>query len=598
MTASFNAWNRKAPRFLLCLVFLASVIQAHPAELHVAKTGQDANSGAADAPFLTINRAAQVAQPGDTVVLHAGIYREPVTPARGGASEQARIVYRVAPGARVVIKGSEPLASWKSESNGVWFADVPAAFLTGVNPFTTRVAGPTLSTESGQHLGEVFLDGVPQVEQPTREAVSATAGTWFAQPDGELTRIWANFGAADPNRQLVEVSVRASAFSALDKSGVNFLTLDGIAFAQTANNWASIDGAQPGAISTGGGTHWLIQNCTITDAKCAAISIGQPGRDLKLTGPNRPAFSDLGDDINAVGQHIIRNNLIQRCGQAGIIGVLHGTRSEIYGNKIEDINPRGTFASEEIAGIRLALAIDTVIRDNLVRRVRGSTGGYGIVLGPLYQGVRITGNVILETEHSPLFFYQSHGPVLVDNNVIAGPGVASGEGVKLRGAEAGVFVQNIFADCAFVAEAIPGRPVAGSSFRPHSLVIKQTIPVLPFDDQWLGNIFIRGGLDQLRKRAGCEVDYNAYMGGAVKCDWGDQHSATVAGDGGFALKSVNNKVRVAFDLAARPKVDCPAITPDFIGLFALTQESIEQPDGRPITLATDFSAITISSARP
>jgi hypothetical protein len=58
MAASFNAWNRKAPRFLLCLVLLASVIQAHSAELPVAKNGQDANSGAADAPFLTINRAA------------------------------------------------------------------------------------------------------------------------------------------------------------------------------------------------------------------------------------------------------------------------------------------------------------------------------------------------------------------------------------------------------------------------------------------------------------------------------------------------------------------------------------------------------------
>src|SRR5262249_8323976 len=145
--------------------------------------------------------------------------------------------------------------------------------------------------------------------------------------------------------------------------------------------------------------------------------------------------------------HIIRNNLIRRCGQAGIIGVLHGTRSEIYGNQIEDIGVRGDLIGEEAAGIRLAVSIYTIVRGNPVPRLGTKEMGNGVVRGPLYQGVRITGNVISDTGRSGLYFYISHGPALVDNNIIVGGGAETGEGVKLRGAEANVFAQNLFVDC-------------------------------------------------------------------------------------------------------------------------------------------------------
>ena len=48
-------------------------------------------------------------QPGERVVIAAGIYRECVRPARGGASPAQMISYEAAPGAKVFIKGSEVL---------------------------------------------------------------------------------------------------------------------------------------------------------------------------------------------------------------------------------------------------------------------------------------------------------------------------------------------------------------------------------------------------------------------------------------------------------------------------------------------------------
>ena len=61
-------------------------------QIHVAKTGNDHHDGTAERPLLTINHAAQIAQPGDTVIVHEGQYRECVNPKNAGFSDRRRIV--------------------------------------------------------------------------------------------------------------------------------------------------------------------------------------------------------------------------------------------------------------------------------------------------------------------------------------------------------------------------------------------------------------------------------------------------------------------------------------------------------------------------
>ena len=51
-------------------------------EYHVKPTGSDAACGDAEHPFATISKAAQMASPGDTVIVHEGAYREQVDPKR------------------------------------------------------------------------------------------------------------------------------------------------------------------------------------------------------------------------------------------------------------------------------------------------------------------------------------------------------------------------------------------------------------------------------------------------------------------------------------------------------------------------------------
>ena len=105
---------------LTALLAVASLVGLQGMEYHVAKEGRDSNLGSASSPFLSIQAAANVAQPGDTITVHGGTYRERVNPPRGGSSEDQRILYRAAPGERVEVKGSERITNWVRFKGDVW----------------------------------------------------------------------------------------------------------------------------------------------------------------------------------------------------------------------------------------------------------------------------------------------------------------------------------------------------------------------------------------------------------------------------------------------------------------------------------------------
>ena len=62
---------------LLILSFLAA--ELHGATYYVSASGSDSNIGTSDAPFRTIQKAANTASAGDIVTVNAGTYNEVVT---------------------------------------------------------------------------------------------------------------------------------------------------------------------------------------------------------------------------------------------------------------------------------------------------------------------------------------------------------------------------------------------------------------------------------------------------------------------------------------------------------------------------------------
>ncbi|WP_303319038.1 T9SS type A sorting domain-containing protein [Flavivirga abyssicola] len=70
----------------VCFFSLLFSVQANAKEIHVAKNGKNSNPGTKAKPFVTIQKAADVANPGDVIIIHKGVYREQVKVKKGGRS--------------------------------------------------------------------------------------------------------------------------------------------------------------------------------------------------------------------------------------------------------------------------------------------------------------------------------------------------------------------------------------------------------------------------------------------------------------------------------------------------------------------------------
>lgn len=104
----------------------------------VSTAGTDANPGTLAQPFATIQQAANVAQPGDTVFIRGGTYRETVTPAHSGTAS-APIIFENYNGESVTVSGADPLSGWTQSQGSIYSA--PQAW------------------DLGDGNNEVFVDG-------------------------------------------------------------------------------------------------------------------------------------------------------------------------------------------------------------------------------------------------------------------------------------------------------------------------------------------------------------------------------------------------------------------------------------------------------
>ncbi len=203
-------------KFALCVCVVLFCRRVDAVEYHVSMKGSDYNEGSVSEPLRNISSAAGIAQAGDTITVHEGIYREMIIPKNGGANDLQRILYRAAVGERVIIKGSEVINNWERDGENIWRVVIPNSFFGKYNPYTDLLEGDWLNKKGFEHhTGEVFLNGKSlfeksdlndvRVSDPYPDALDQEASryTWYSEVDDTKTTIWANFQDVDPNESLV-----------------------------------------------------------------------------------------------------------------------------------------------------------------------------------------------------------------------------------------------------------------------------------------------------------------------------------------------------------------------------------------------------------
>lgn len=641
-----------------------------------AKAKRDGN-GSKGSPFKNINQAASIAVAGDEVIVAPGIYREWVEPKNGGAGDNSRITYLSEEPLAAVITGAEVIKNWKKYSGSVWVAHISNGLFGGFNPYTMYVKGDWYSTENPVHTGEVYLSGKAMYETNALDEVLApeanrtswdpefTIYKWYTEQNGEDTVIYANFQGVDPRKENVEINVRKHCFYP-SKTGVNYITFSGFTVKQAATQWAPPTAYQEGMIGPHWSKGWIIEDCDVSNSRCSGISLGkylQPNNENKWTTKlykdgtqnERDAICQAqyeGWTKENIGSHIVRRCNIHDCGQTGIVGHLGGVFSIIEDNHIHHINNKQDLFGAEIGGIKMHAAIDVIFRRNHIHHCTR-----GLWLDWQAQGTRVTQNLFHDNVPpkgvhvtnafnigEDIFVEVSHGPTLIDNNLllsdcaarlstqglafvhnlIAGSFTYVGKGtdnctvnfpsprytpyhVPHRTEVAGFmtflhgdvrFYNNIFVQQPVRDDfdEIIGDGVIGCAGEPNLVCGTKPYDGYPTSEQYFSRFVPESNQSNAVPNSDKYYDHlpvytggNVYFNGALPCDIETDFIEDKDSRIELGLKESDGKYTLITNLYDHlPKADASLISTEILGIAFESEQEFENPDGTPIHFDQDF----------
>ena len=460
-------------------------------------TGNDDNPGTQAQPFKTINKAAQVLEPGERVLIASGTYRESIDPARGGSGPDKLISYEAAPGASVVVSGAMEIKKWNPSTGfadrgahlghpAIYEAKLSGSWFGGYNPFGMLnlpqqkaylvTVGDRLEGNAGYNMpwlrkqvnlatyyrrrGIVFVDGKPLTQVDTYEELFDRApgssrsssrpvnATIVEKPQNHL---FDEFGGS-AGRVFIEndgltLHIRLNNDANPNDHDVEVTTKE-TAFrpSQRYLGYIRIRGIhfekvgngfpmpQIGMVSTNRGNHWILENDTFEWANSIGLDIGN-----EVWDGNSPP--------QTIGYDIVRGNTFRYCGIEGLGGAgnpdgLHNVLVEK--NLFEWIGWQDAAGMSESAGMKLHNSIDLLFRENVVRHIRHANG---IWLDTINENDRITRNIFAdipgEINPQAVHIEASIKANEIDNNIFSG---LTG-GVLIRDTNNLIVSNNLFMDC-------------------------------------------------------------------------------------------------------------------------------------------------------
>ncbi len=212
------------------LAFILCCHTATAATLFVSPRGNDTNSGLGpdDRQALkTIRAGVSRLQPGDTLLLRGGVYRETVTFPRSGEPGRPLVV-KAYQDEKVVVSGCDPISGWTRHKGNIWKA--PMAWTLGLG------------------RNQVFADGQVMIEArfPNRPAPGLEMYV------ADLSPLWPTFGEfsiPDPVREPGRLTSRLLEGQPADywKGAIYY----GVHYEGWCGQTGIIESSQPGAIRVG-----------------------------------------------------------------------------------------------------------------------------------------------------------------------------------------------------------------------------------------------------------------------------------------------------------------------------------------------------------
>ena len=382
----------------------------------------DDGPGSEERPFATIGRAAMVLQPGEKVVVHGGIYRECVRPARGGTGPEGMIAYEAAPGEVVSVRGSQcwatafaPSEGWNlgplPEGTTAWTGEMPAEWFVGYNPFIARNFSSEYNTfvkdwtrEETQvfmlRRGMLLADGAPLKQVFYPRELGVTDGAFFVEDPGMRLHFRLP-GDADPQGVTLEVTTREQVFAPLEP-GLGYVRISGLCFEHCADGFPV---PQRAMVSATRGHHWIIEDCTVRWANACGIDLGNETWHRRLPSPEGPS-----------GHHIVRRNHVCDIGVCGIAAVSNNAGTLVEDNLVERIGYQNIERVWESGGLKFHVCDSGLFRRNLFRHIVHAPG---LWLDVLNRNCRLTGNIFADISSikGALYLEVCHGLNVVDHNI-------------------------------------------------------------------------------------------------------------------------------------------------------------------------------------
>ena len=346
--------------------------------------GSDTNTGSINSPFKTIQRASNIAQPGDTILVQPGIYRERVSPPRGGTSPALPIIYKSMLPRGAILRGSIPWNPREQLSENIYYDTLDASLFTdtsaidGPNPFRIpfsvtpygRNGAPeyisgdkNANSNMIYNLGQVFVNDEMYKQCPFMNEMQDTPNSWYY--DMSSNRLYVNLTLKIENCQ-IEITNQRRLFAPHIRQ-LKYINIDGFFIERCGNNypnqfWSVPQNQQAGMIGTRSGRFWTIQNNVIQFASGIGIDWGNEGgaaQDLE-TGSNGQASGSYG--------HIIQNNRICDNGAGGTASFMG--KNFTFSNNIVERNNNLLFYGTrrwESAGLKVHTPTNSVIANNIIR---------------------------------------------------------------------------------------------------------------------------------------------------------------------------------------------------------------------------------------